>query len=86
MKSLNDKLAEMPLEQQLRIANMALEEMGKLYEWQDIESAPKDGTWVCLYQEGFGVQLGAWLKGSSSEGWNYTESPTHWMPLPEPPA
>ncbi len=61
-------------------------------KWQPIETAPKDGDWVlswdgeCLaivhwseYYEGFIVSHDA-----EEYAWqNY--SPTHWMPLPEPP-
>lgn len=68
-------------------------------EWQDIETAPKDGTNVILAVAGCEESAEAhwngehWV-GCSSEV-EYTdpydnvgvfEHPTHWMPLPKPPA
>lgn len=56
--------------------------------WQRIETAPKDGVdiLICSCE---GVQIAWWCE-------NYSEfldgheiawaEPTHWMPLPEPPA
>ena len=69
-------------------------------EWQPIETAPKDGTWVLLYSPDNepSVATCCW------ESLNYNWAPqwvwgskqradfrggfygaTHWMPLPEPP-
>ena len=64
--------------------------------WQPIETAPKDGTRILAYglerkrywivdvvrwhQPGNPVHDGFWI------GTHYTIKPTHWMPLPEPPA
>ncbi len=59
-------------------------------EWKDISTAPKDGTLIC----------GVWLYGrrwaARSVFWNSHDwecpisdayyTPTHWMPLPPPPA
>lgn len=56
--------------------------------WQDIESAPKDGTYVMLYRPCRSHPVfGRWLdyRGSWwSEG--LPIEPTHWQPPPAPPA
>lgn len=61
--------------------------------WQTIESAPKDGTKILLW-DGHDCNTASWDK---HEGWvvscvatdfNYYETvnnPTHWQPLPAPP-
>lgn len=64
--------------------------------WQDIGTAPKDGTDVDLFYPGFGRFTEANFEG---RGWGRDEwrgthtvrfypsgSPTHWRPLPAPPA
>jgi hypothetical protein len=62
--------------------------------WQPIETAPKDGTLVLLaYDTGPGVlQWGMSLARIRGDHWATDINsqlhfvPTHWMPLPEPPA
>lgn len=54
-------------------------------EWKTIDSAPRDGTDVLVW-DGDSVSLSHW-----DEGWwvllEYTlDGVTHWMPLPAPPA
>ncbi len=61
--------------------------------WQDISTAPKDGTWVFLYHKH--ARIGGWYWDGGIWNNEYLEwgvgeaepelSPTHWMPLPEPP-
>lgn len=60
-------------------------------EWQPIETAPKDKRFVALlyctptyrrYGVGWYQPMTGW-QGWYHSGWK--ESPTHWMPLPEPP-
>jgi hypothetical protein len=63
-------------------------------EWQPIETAPKDGTRV-IARQGFTVDTMFWSKRiwAGGGGWvsdicrseTYVYSPTHWMPLPDPP-
>lgn len=59
-------------------------------DWQPIETAPRDGTWLLLTGEGH-VGAGLWLFGEWRDlgdiGWGGMTEPTitHWMPLPEPP-
>lgn len=70
-------------------------------EWQPIETAPRDGTAVLLYEPDcwmHPVWVAQWERGGTyyREGWRcfvaadgeevlHPEKPTHWMPLPEPP-
>lgn len=64
-------------------------------EWQPIETAPKDGTELLLFSAGQ-IDCGYWSTSvwvASGGAWIIYESrsdtvelsPTHWMPLPEPP-
>ncbi|MGI9292383.1 MAG: DUF551 domain-containing protein [Pseudomonadales bacterium] len=61
-------------------------------DWQPIETAPKDGTWVLLggCEFGYIIQTARWYDWGV-QGWEWGDysnrgfKPTHWMPLPEPP-
>lgn len=59
-------------------------------EWQPIETAPKDGTEVLIF-DGANRTVGYFNRyWSLSVMGAYAEDdeiydPTHWMPLPEPP-
>ena len=63
-------------------------------EWQTIETAPKDGTFVLIYWPTMSIYqypLCAFNHGDEY-GWELVSNrdygevyPTHWMPLPEPP-
>lgn len=70
-------------------------------DWQPIETAPKDGTLIlCFYPDRHGHDryslrywsTGDWRSSGRKEGWcdQYRQlrsiDPTHWMPLPPPPA
>jgi hypothetical protein len=48
-------------------------------EWQPIETAPRDGTRVLLWDGGPEAYIGYW----SGDSW--ISYPSHWMPLPDPP-
>ena len=57
--------------------------------WQDIASAPKDGTPILCWSQ-FGRIVVAEWSCRANGGWNwndteYTFRPTHWMPLPAQP-
>lgn len=75
------------------------EEGEAMSEWQPIESAPRDGTWIVL-TDGTSVSTGYWggtCFGGGPMAWlvyghrsDYEEvdldgTPTHWQPLPAPP-
>lgn len=76
-----------------RIADKVIEFMGK---WQPIETAPKDGTDVLLYEpsnlgsEIYSGHYGGFLGRGGYWGCLTCEGrcdmhPTHWKPLPNPP-
>ena len=80
-------------------AALAVDGLCLVQVWQPIESAPKDGTEVLIYQAGqsFGYdyaigKFGARWEGDQEGGWGNRNSasqyntPTRWMPLPPPPA
>ena len=52
--------------------------------WQHIESAPKDGSFIRLWDKI--ERTGTW--SAEQQRWKDsigTCSPTHWMPIPPPP-
>jgi hypothetical protein len=57
--------------------------------WQPIETAPKDGTDMLVYQNGcFDVASVWWIDDNGDAVWfngDVVVYPTHWMPLPDPP-
>lgn len=58
--------------------------------WQPIETAPKDGTVVLVIDARHDDDYpypAHWKKGYGwfDPGWDGGYSPTHWMPLPDPP-
>ena len=59
-------------------------------EWQPIETAPKDGTFILVAVTGevaTHIMLVWWFDGWCLDMTNtpIVGKPTHWMPLPEPP-
>jgi hypothetical protein len=58
-------------------------------EWQPIETAPRDGTWVlCMWEEDETPYVAALMydcdRWYDADGDDYLD-PTHWRPLPAPP-
>ena len=58
-------------------------------EWRDIETAPKDGTSVLAWIQHTNLPGAIYFSSGKwywviSGGW--AGFPTHWMPLPKPPA
>jgi len=65
--------------------------------WRPIETAPKDGAWVWLYEavehEADRQYVGHWFHDyiGDEDRWQDAADcrefakPTHWMPLPDPP-
>lgn len=63
-------------------------------EWQPIKTAPKDGRLI-LYATADWVSVGRWnsevdqwreINNHWTDTWGGEDFPTHWMPLPAPPA
>jgi len=77
--------APFPSMRSLRKAREIVErfERNRAPQWQPIESAPKDGARLMLWDSragGYAV-TGAWVAGSADDH----ETITHWQPLPAPP-
>ena len=65
-------------------------------EWQPIETAPKDGSVIIIYEPNSWPSCAKWLVINQDdyywEGWaycddalaDYTPEPTHWVPYIEP--
>lgn len=78
--------------------NAALEDVKRVLAWQPIETAP-EGKDILVYVEKTGecfvvfwgtqVNTGdhAWVIARANDGTCFIcKNPTHWMPLPQPPA
>ena len=63
-------------------------------QWQPIEAAPKDGTWLLAYipRDAPHVLVLRWTTNTEGryaawrDGEYYCYEASHWMPLPDPPA
>ena len=63
-------------------------------EWQDIETAPRDGTrFLGMFQNAETYRVTWWSSRQAAQhgnGWVFSQNglttPTHWRPLPTPPA
>ena len=65
-------------------------------EWQTMETAPRDGTWILGWCKRSDIQdtVQVWHWYEFHEGWYWQnaadsndldDQPTYWMPLPAPP-
>jgi hypothetical protein len=59
-------------------------------DWQLIETAPKDGTYILgnkkFLDAGWSPRVVRWERGCwLTDPGDWSQKPTHWMPLPEPP-
>lgn len=63
-----------------------VERLEQAQTWQPIATAPTDGTIVLLCTAGWHKCEEGWFEGDGwHTDWNYID-PTHWLPLPAPPA
>jgi hypothetical protein len=59
-------------------------------QWQPIDTAPKDGTKILIY-DGVWITVSRWLNDDWVVSWNNEnlcqggDFVLHWMPLPAPP-
>lgn len=60
--------------------------------WQDISTAPKDGTWIAVasthnryYRGAVRFEDGQWRRDDDEPDTLFEHAATHWMPLPVPP-
>lgn len=64
--------------------------MSREDQWQPIETAPKDGTEILVFDAG-AIFISLWFTDPDrgEQGWwdngIVEPPPTHWMPLPDPP-
>lgn len=56
-------------------------------QWEPIETCPRDGTWHVLTSAAMFPVIGQWSEIISDwQAHCLRQAPTHWMPLPSPPA
>jgi len=67
----------------------------EIKEWQTIETAPKDGTAILMFEDIYlgcintgywsAQNNGQWKSNGCAEDALVFENPSHWQPLPKPP-
>lgn len=83
-------------EKQINVALAQLRAAEAEAGWRPIAEAPKDGTPILVHRYNHMIPyIAAWLDGAaiSQPGWHNVDlhvrigmAPTHWRPLPAPPA
>jgi hypothetical protein len=53
--------------------------------WQPIETAPRDSTWILAAMRSGRRTVVRWGGGVWEDDNRLWRDPTHWMPLPDPP-
>lgn len=55
------------------------------WNWQNMDSAPKDGTRFLIKLEGEEPRIAAWIKGAFRDPWTHDKYPEEsvWMKCPE---
>lgn len=74
----NDSLDFFPDEEQQIFRDQAVRILSATFDWQPIESAPKDGTEVLGRVEGGVCNL---FFDTAQGQWNCNKQPTHWLPM-----
>jgi hypothetical protein len=67
---------------------LKIEALEKAYQWQPIETAPKDGKEYLFYTDEIGQCVMYWDDFQQAWGTGFDgekPTPTHWQPLPKPP-
>ena len=76
---------------ELEVAQAAI---SAVYDWQDISTAPRDGTEIIVFAPHIGAPVMArwiaeeedWLCADYEGGfWLDEDEPIHWLPVPTPP-
>jgi len=68
----------------------AWEEPNIVWDWQPMETAPKDGETILIWDEGYGCPMPAFYECTFEDLWlqfgcREVLKPFAWMPLPDPP-
>ena len=72
---------------EMRKLELANAELRKASEWQPIETAPKDGTWILVNRKGCPGKAVSWSNRrngwyGADEAMAFFMEPTHWLAIP----
>lgn len=85
LEVLEDKFASACPPVVVQDAHAVFDAIKRIYAWQPISTAPKDGTHIVLLDKIY-EEVGYW--SSDAQEWRGAASyitPTHWLPLPPKP-